>query len=309
MVTCDLRESKIFSFLSVPNLKDYQVIASPEGEDEGFWAGGCSSLRDKEGKIWLAYRLRNPEKRGHKVCIAVSTDGFRFQVLKNLSKDDFDGIISLERPSLLQDPFTGKYRLYLSAEKEGKWYIYKLEDTHSPENFDPSTAKIVFSPSIENKDSRKVKDPYIFNFLNTWFMFYSGSGPEPQEEVYLAISQDGTRWIRMGRVLSRSYWHDYHTRMSCLMPVKKGFLCLYEGSSTGWYEPHFNLNIGIGFTLNLKNILDLTITEPLLFSSTGKKFSTVRYVDYVVLNNKILFYYEAARKDGSFELRVTQLVL
>ncbi|GAH19611.1 unnamed protein product, partial [marine sediment metagenome] len=202
---------------------------------------------------------------------------------------------------------TGKYKLYVSLEKEKKWYIYKLKDVSSPEGFDPSTAKLVFSPSSEAKDSRKVKDPYIINFGNIWYMFYSGSGEEPQEEAFLATSKNGVDWVRRGCILQRNTWHNYHSRMSCVLPLGKGFIFLYEGSSFSWYEPHFNLNIGFGYTADLKNFLDLTSEKPLLSSSGKGDFSTIRYVDYVFFNNKIVFYYEAARDENSFELRAVRI--
>jgi len=300
------KEAKIFSPFPLPNLHNYGVVAQPEGEDEGFWAGGCCSLKDNKEKIWLIYRLRNPEKRGYKLCIATSQNGVNFQVVKELKKEEFGNIESLERASILQDLYSGKYKLYPSLEKEGKWYIYKLDDANSPEDFDPSTARPVFAPSAKAKDSRKAKDPYIINFFNTWYMFYSGSGKDPQEETFLATSQDGEKWIRKGLVLPRSYWHEYHTRMSCLIPTEKGFIYLYEGSSFSWYEPHFNLNVGFGYTVDMRNFFDLTTQEPSLYSSTRGNFSTIRYMDYVFLNDKVLFYYEAARDNGAFELRVTE---
>lgn len=297
---------KIFSPFSLPSLNSYRVIARPEGKGKGFWAGGCSSLKDTKGKIWLTYRLRNPAKRGHKLCIVKSIDGVNFRLVKELNKDQFENTESLERVSILQDPYTGKYKLYLSLEKEKKWYIYKLEDVTSPEEFNPYTAKPVFAPSPEAKDNRKVKDPYIINFFNTWYMFYSGSGEEPQEELFLAISQDGEKWIRRGLVLQRNFWHNYHTRLSCIIPKEKGFLCLYEGSSFSWYEPHFNLNIGFAYTVDMTNFFDLTSRRPVLSSPTKGNFSTIRYMDYVCLDDRIIFYYEAAREDDAFELRATE---
>ena len=299
--------AKIFSSFPLPDLHTYKVVAQPEGKGEGFWAGGCSSLKNDKGKIWLVYRLRNPEERGHKVCIAASQDRVNFQTVKEIHKEDFDSIKSLERASLLQDPYTGRYKLYLSLEKEEKkWYIYKLKDVASPEEFNPSTAKSVFAPSFETKDSRKVKDPYIVNFFNTWYMFYSGSGKEPQEQTFLATSHHGLQWVRRGIVLQRSSWHNYHTRMSCLIPAERGFIYLYEGSSFSWDEPHFNLNVGFGYTVDMRNFFDLTPQGPVLSSSTKGNFSAIRYIDYVFLNDRVLFYYEAARDDDAFELRAAQ---
>lgn len=297
---------KIFSSFPLPDINNYKVIAQPEGKGKGFWAGGCSSLKDDKERIWLAYRLRNPEKRGHKLCIARSQDGINFRMAKELHKEDFDSIESLERASILQDPYTGQYKLYPSLEKDGKWYIYKLNDAASPEDFEPSTAKPVFAPSVKAEDSRKVKDPYLINSFNTWYMFYSGSGKEPQEETFLATSHDGEKWVRRGRALARSYWHEYHTRMSCLIPVERGFVFFYEGSSFSWHEPHFNLNIGFGYTVDMRNFFDLTTQQPVLSSSAKGNFSTLRYLDYVFVNDKVLFYYEAARDDDAFELRAAE---
>ncbi len=82
-----------FSFFPLPDIGRFKVIAQPEGKGKGFWAEGCSSLKDDKGKIWLAYRLRNPEKRGHKVCIAASQDGVNLQTVKELYKKDFSNIV------------------------------------------------------------------------------------------------------------------------------------------------------------------------------------------------------------------------
>ena len=296
--------SKVFSSLPLPDLRDFKVIAEPEGEREGFWVGGCSSLKDKKGKIWLAYRMRDPERRGHALHIVSSSDGINFEKVCELKKEDFN-CVSLERAALLQDPVTEKYKLYVSLEKEGKWFIYKLKDVLSPKEFDPLTAYPVFLPSYKREDSRKVKDPYIINFLNRWWMFYSGSGKEPQEELYLATSEDGEIWEYKGRILQRKFWHNHHTRISCIFPTDKGFVIFYEGSSSSWYEPHFNLNIGFAYTQDMQNFFDLTTKKPLLSSPTRGKFCTIRYMDYVLLDKKIIFYYEAAREDGAFELRAS----
>ncbi len=295
---------KIYSLFPNPDLNTFKVVAQPEEQGEGFWVGGCSSLYDKE-KIWLVYRLRNPKERGHRLCIALSKDASNFQIVKIFSKEDFENIKSLERASILQDPFTGKYKLYISLEKNNHWYIYKLSDVATPKEFDPSTAKCVLSPSGETNDNRKVKDPYIINFCNIWHMFYSGSGKEPQEETYLATSLDGVQWERQGKVLFRKFWHDYHTRISCIIPTERGFVYFYEGSSSSWYKPHFNLNIGYGYSADMRTFHDFTIREPTLSSPTGKKYFTIRYMDYVLLKDKIIYFYEAANND-SFELRTTE---
>lgn len=300
--------SKVFSYPFPLDLSKYQVIAGSQSEGKGYWTGGCSSLKDKNGMIYLAYRVRNPKERGYKLCIASSQDGTNFTMVKSMSKQDFGPLDSLERPCLLQDPQTGKYKLYLSLDRKGEWFIYKLEDTDSPSLFDPTTARKVLSPSSENGDSRKVKDPYIINFAGLWYMFYSGSGKGPEEDTFLAISQDGERWKKVGeKILSRGNWHNYHTRASCLIPVQSGFLLFYEGSNFSWYKPQFNLNIGLAFTFNMRDFLDLTLEKPCFSSPTSGKFSTVRYLDYAQMKNKIFFYYEVANKDGSFELRVSKI--
>ena len=299
--------SKVFSYPFPLDLSKYQVIVDSESEGEGSWTGGCSCLKDKDGMIYLAYRVRNLKKRGYKLCIVSSEDGIHFDMIKSMFKQDFGVVDSLERPCLLQDPKTGKYKLYLCLDKRGEWLIYKLEEADSPSSFDPATARKVFSPSPENEDSRKVKDPYIINFAGLWHMFYSGSGEERGEDSFLAISQDGENWTREGKILPRGKWHNYHTRTSCLIPTRSGFFLFYEGSNSCWYKPHFNLNIGLAFTSNLRDFLDLTLEKPCFSSPTGGKFSTVRYLDYVQMEKGVFFYYEAAKKEGSFELRASKI--
>lgn len=289
------------------DIRKYQIILAAEGEGEGYWTGGCSSLKDKDGTVYLAYRIRNPENRGYKLIIASSKDGKGFRTTISMFKQDFGPFDSLERACILQDPETEKYKLYVSLDRNKKWSIYKLEDVAFPSLFDPATAREVLAPSPEDADSRKVKDPYIVNFKGLWHMLYSGSDERPEEDIFLAVSKDGVRWKRRGRILSRANWHNYHTRVSCLLPIQREFLLFYEGSNSAWYEPHFNLNIGFALTSNMRDFRDLTQEKPSFSSPTAGNFSAVRYLDYVEINSKILFYYEAATKNGSFELRTSEL--
>lgn len=53
--------------------------------------------------------------------------------------------------------------------------------------------------------------------------------------------------------------------------------------------------------------LDLTPERLAFFSPTIDRFSAVHYFYHIEMEGRILFYHEAANKDGSFELRVSEV--
>ncbi|MGB9759713.1 MAG: hypothetical protein ACPLZG_07835, partial [Thermoproteota archaeon] len=88
-----------------------------------------------------------------------------------------------------------------------------------------------------------------------------------------------------------------------------GYLMVYEGSNLSWYDPAYNIVSGLAYSLDLYNWFDLSPNKPLFVSQTPGKYKTLRYSDFLVLEDRILFYYEAARENDTNEIRVSEIPL
>lgn len=304
----------------IPKVSNYKTIVKSKKSRENYWVGAPSVVKDFGKNIWLTYRVREPKERGTEVRICKSKDGYHFETVKVIKKEEVNAK-SLERSSLIQDPRSGMFKLFLSPDPNYDvadpqalgWHIVKLEDVSHPQEFDPESAKVVISPSGVGTESGPVKDPYVINIGWKYYMFYTakdGGG----EQAHLATSIDGDNWskkVDLNPVISRGGWHNFHTRAACVLPVNNGLVIYYEGTNRQWYQPMYNVLTGVATSLDLKEFTDVTPDEPLLSSPTKSSdklthgYQTLRYMDYVQLKNKLLFYYEAACEDGSFELRVT----
>ena len=73
-----------------------------------------------------------------------------------------------------------------------------------------------------------------------------------------------------------------------------GYLFVYEGSSTTWYDPVYNVVTGLGFTFDLNTITDLTPDAPLVKSTTPGLFHTWRYSYWMMVDNELYVYAEVA---------------
>lgn len=296
--------SKNFSESIIPNLENYKTIFPPEGRGKGNWVGAPSVIKMPGDQVWMAYRTRTPDKRGYKVTIAKSTDCFSFTSVFTIYAEEL-GVDSLERPALIRDPVTGKFKLYLSVDRPYYgWQIVKLDDVEKPEDFSPATSQVVIRPSAEGSDSRAVKDPFVFTLGYQYFMTYIG-WDEIGEQAFLAFSPDGRNWKKSDSnpVLKRSNWHDGLTRIACVLPRQRCFDVYYEGTGS---DEFFNIRTGLAQSVRLSTWRDLSPKGPLLASPTPGDLETVRYLDYSIVEGSIYFFYSAANEDGSFELRVTE---
>jgi len=285
--------------------EEYEIVYSPPCKEKGCWAGAPSVFKDEKGSFWMAHRNRKPEVRGFEVVVSRSSDGKKFEPVNKIKKGEL-GVQSLERPALFRDPFSGKFELYLSADPSYYgWHLVKLKNSDLPLEFEVEDREIVFKPDPTSRDEVSVKDPYMISVGRKRFMFYIG-WDQDGESPYMATSVDGLSWERSesNPLLERSGWHSGLTRISCVMPLDKGYMAYYEGTDR---EKFFDLKTGLAYSTNLKSFTDLTPDEPILESPVEGSLSTLRYLDYVVEDERILFYYEAARKEGALELRVSEV--
>jgi len=301
----------------IPDLSKYDVVAEPPKPVEDFWAGAPSVIEDSKGVIWLAYRkgIMENSVRKSDLYLARSEDGINFETIHEWKAESF-GCIRTERASFLVDPWTKQFKLYITRDAlekppgtpEFQWDIAKLADVDSPAKFDISTVVGVLGPSGSGSDGRDVKDPYVFTLGNKYYMFYIAAG-KTHEQCHMATSDDGILWRRHtdNPILRHGAWHDFFVRPSFVLPQTMGAIVYYEGSNKQWYGPVFNVQTGFAITFDFQNFYDITISGPVLSSPTQGKYGTCRYMDCIVQKNRVLFYYEAARPDDAFELRVTEI--
>lgn len=297
----------------VPDSRDYITVLEPERNEPDWWAGAPSVCLDEEGSVWMAARLReaySPRgKRGYAIWIGRSRDGIEFERVKVIGREEV-GTVSFERPSLLRDPITGKFKLYYCRAGEPEpygWYIGKFDDVDDPSLFDPSTARPVLRFDDPNWG---VKDPFVINIGGLYHMFVIGYGinGHGRELPYLAVSIDGERWEFSSTPLLPSHgWHNFSTRPSCLLPMPGGVWVLYyEGSNAEWFDPPYNIAIGMAVSTDCgRSFVDLTPESPIMETATPGRYRTARYMDYLALEDRVLFYYEAFRENDSAEVRLS----
>src|SRR5690606_9914880 len=108
------------------------VILRPDKDEPEWWAGAPSVLRDPDGTFWMACRMRTADaprgRRGYEIRILRSSDGVHFEVVHSIGREEVP-IPGFERPALLRDPASRRYKLYACGPwQEGPWCIIKFDD-------------------------------------------------------------------------------------------------------------------------------------------------------------------------------------
>ena len=293
----------------------YEVVLKPDKEEVDWWAGAPSVTRDDRGIFYLAARMRetvSPKgRRGYEIRILESPDGIHFQPVHSIKREEVP-VFGFERPSLLYDKGSGRFKLYLCGglkERDGKWGIIKLDDAENPKKFNPRSPRIVLNPSVrtDQKDIRLnaigYKDPFIIKVDDEYHMYVIGT--DYVERTYHFVSGDGEKWLAcgVGPVFDCSGWHNFFTRPASVLPLDVGFLFVYEGSHSSWFDPVYNIATGLAYTPDLNTIVDLTPNKPILKSpATGADYHTWRYSHWMKVENEIYVYAEVRRPNGTNEI-------
>ena len=298
--------------------QQYEVILQPDRIEPEWWAGAPSVARDDSGAFWLACRMRTADSprglRGYEIRILKSDDGIHFKKVKSIRREDVP-IPGFERPALLFDQQTKKFKLYACGPLHvGPWCIFKFTDVENPARFDPSSVYPVIQapPKKYPRDVSVIeyKDPVIMCADGLYHAYVTGY-IRRNERLFHFISPDGDSWQPVGDVnqpmMDLSGWHNFFIRPASLLPLGVGWLFIYEGSSTTWYDPVYNLGTGFGFTFDLHHIVDLTTESPIALSSTPGQFHTLRYSHWMWVDGDIWVYAEAAREDGANEIRLFRI--
>lgn len=318
----NLEHKRWFGLAPLFDPKDGITIYDPPGNGEGYWIGAPGAIYDDEKeKFYLYYRRRKPrgQGRGYECGISESTDGIRFNEIWIASKDLFGGV-SVERSAIVKC-LDDKYRLYIGYvdPEDNKWKIDMVE-ADSPENFDPSTRKLVVDPNVCGVEG--VKDPYIFILGGVYYMMISYA-PTPivgsdgsfhatadvfntgktSSNTGLALSTDAIEWKWVGDVMSppsENSWNAYATRVSCVLYTPPIFSVFYDGGSS--VGENYEEKTGLAITFDFMKYKHISEKSPILISPYGS--NSLRYMDAIKLDNQVYYYYEYARADGSHELRV-----
>jgi hypothetical protein len=300
-------------------LRAYDVILEPDQNEPEWWAGAPSVVRDKSGTFWLACRMRTADSprglRGYEIRILRSDDGLHFEKAHSIRREDVP-IPGFERPALLLDCATGRFKLYACGPwQSGPWSIVKFADADSPTEFEPASAKIVIKPPAKVHDRDVAvsgyKDPFVIHAQGRYHCYVIGV-MRRTERIYHFASDDGERWQSVGSsyqsIMDLTGWHDFYVRPASVVPVGVGYLFIYEGSNCDWYDPVYNIATGLGFTFDLHRITDLTPETPLVVSTTSSEhFHTWRYSHWMWVEGELWAYAEVARPNESNEIRLFRL--
>ncbi|MBP9902975.1 MAG: hypothetical protein KBH45_16060 [Verrucomicrobia bacterium] len=300
------------------HFEKYDVVLAPDKDEAEYWAGAPSVARDAQGVFWLAARMRSPEfarsLRGYEIRLLRSTDGIHFERVKSIRRADVP-IPGFERPALRFDSASKKFKLYACGPwREGPWAIIKFADADSPEKIDPTTARPVIqapAPRYERDVSvTEYKDPVILQAEGKYHCYVIGY-IRRNERIFHYISDDGEKWQPVGDVnapvMDLTGWHNFFVRPSSVLPLGVGYLFVYEGSSTQWFDPVYNIGIGLGFTFDLHHVTELTPASPLALSTTPGSFHTFRYSDWHWVNGEIWVYAEVSKANSAHEIRLFRI--
>jgi hypothetical protein len=266
------------------------VVVGAPGSGPGCWAGAPSAALDDDGSLALAYRVRDPARRGGAVVIARG-DGKRFATLATLEKGRF-AAESLERPALVRTP-DGGWRLYVSCATPGSkhWRVDAL-DAADLAGLPAATATTVLAGDARTG----VKDPVVRRAGRSWKAWIcchplALAGEEDRMTTALATSDDGLHWSGLRTVLvpRPGTWDARGTRLTAMLPDGRAY---YDGRATR--EENFAERTGIASPG----------PDGSLVAAGGGPVADVRYVDALALADGTLrVFFEAPLPDGSHELR------
>lgn len=294
----------------VQQLQSYTVVLEPDENTPEWWAGAPSVCLAKDGKFYLAARMREGNsprgRRGYEVRILESDDGKSFTPIHHIRREEAK-VPGFERPALVMVPSTGLFRLYGCAPLEDRWSIIRWDDVDHPSKIDASTARRVLAMDYPDDGFARVdqfKDPFIFHHDGRWHMFVIGF--DFVERIHHFISEDGDCWepAQPSLVMENDHWHNFFMRPACVIPMAVGFLLVYEGSDVSWRDPVYNIATGLAYTPDLKTYYDLTPDGPLLTSTTPGDYRTWRYSHWLPVGDTLYVYFEATRPNNTNEIRM-----
>jgi hypothetical protein len=298
------------------------TVFEPEGAGYGYWVGGHNAVFDPPtGKFYLFHRLRRPlgKGRGGLCRIAESTDGVKFKPIWQADKQQFDAE-SVEVASLIRDPQTNRWRLYVSFQPTGHpgWRI-DLVEADQIENLDAWHHRTVMQAGDYGLGS--IKDPKVYVIGGLYHAFACASvrqrfverldgsrQPVGADATALLTSQDGIYWRDFRYVFepgqgAQGEWGHFRARINSVLWLEPMWVAFVDGGE-GAYD-NYEEWCGLAVSSDLINWRRVSRTGPWVKSPHG----CIRYMDALRVGQTIYYYYEYTRRDGSHELRVNKVDL
>lgn len=196
-------------------------------------------------------------------------------------------------------------------------------EAQSPTEFDPRDRKKILT-ALDIEGAEGVKDPYMVKRGSQYFMYFvyakpiSGISYEDMHrtgdvhntgyavaETGLAVSEDGINFRFIGTVLpvGISGWDQYQSRITTIIPYKGVNTVLWDGSFG--VEQNFEEQASIAVSVDLITFAKIA-NGPVLETRMGK---SIRYVDAIIHDNTIWYYYEYCTEGGAHELRLCRIPL
>jgi len=316
--------SAVFSMPPRLDPQTAQVLAAPEEEGQGYWAGAPGAWSEN-GELTVVYRLRRPRpERGHLLRIVRREPSGHIDTLWEASRREI-GTLSVERCALLRDPLRGCWRLWLCSvdPADNRWRIDMVESP-DPSSFDLARRRPALTAASTATEG--VKDPVVYVVGGLYYLFASIAPALPSArddsgalhqtgDVFatgllksatgLAISQDGENWHWEGEVLSPNVgsWDAYAARITTVWPSDHGFLAFYDGSRA--VDENYEERTGLAVSADLRSWTRVSLDGPVACSPWGS--GSLRYADVVGEPPNRLAIYEVCRSDGSHDLRCQPL--
>src|SRR5262249_21048896 len=221
------------AILAPPDPASAVVVRAAAGSGGQSWVGSPSALRDGNDII-IAYRLRDPGRRGYAIEVARSADGVHFDKIVSIAKEQMN-CESLERPALIRT-HAGSWRLYLSCATLGtKHWRIELIEAAAPDEFDPSRGRVV----LPGDSALAVKDPVIVEHGGLWHLWASVhplDDPEQTDRMATdyATSADGVAWTWHGTALAprTGEWDARGVRVTAVRFTGDGVMAFYDGRAS-----------------------------------------------------------------------------
>ncbi len=268
----------------------------------------------ESGVFALFYRERTPleQGRGARCAVALGDDGITFTDVWSATKDEL-AAMSIEVGHAVRAG--DEWRLYVSYQyaATGEWRIDMLRAGH-PERFDAQARRTVLAP--RDYGLAWIKDPWLVAADGGWDLYGAvpaRTGPQPIRDTVRAAPLDATVVARSADGLyfpSIKYvfeatgddsWHGRRARLNSAFPWDGGWVATWDGGRT--FYDNYEEWCGLATSEDGRRFTRVDTGGPWVRSPHG----SVRYVYGLALDDRVLFYYEFTRPDGSHDLRVASV--
>jgi hypothetical protein len=240
--------------------------------------------------------------RGGTNVIARSADGVRFEAVAEVAREQF-GAASLERPALVRLD-DGGWRLYVSCAVPGskQWWVEAL-DARTAEEL-PGGVRTVVLPVDEVSAWKDVVVRLRGGQWRMWacrHLLDAGDDEADRMESWYATSEDGLSWRSHGAALGPTVgsWDARGARVTAVLADGARWGAFYDGRATA--GQNFSERTGVAYGAG-----------PERFTSHGEvrdDAAVLRYLDIVEGSGGYRLFWEAARPDGSHDLRTDFVVV